>query len=81
MTSVAANHGVRPFGLLVGRPALIPGVDVVDASKLLTDMIGHVAWVENRLGLADLKKLILENFPPLQRGLIQIAGQGWWTFP
>ena len=80
LASVAAN-GVQPFGLVRGRPAVIAGIDVIDASKLLTDMIGHVAWVENRLGLADLKKLILENFPPLRRGLIQMAGQDWWTFP
>jgi esterase/lipase superfamily enzyme len=80
--SVAANAGRIPFGLVThDQPSVLPGVDVIDASALYTDMIGHVYWVEHRLGLADLRALLLEEFPPgPKRKLGQPFGKPWWTF-
>jgi esterase/lipase superfamily enzyme len=79
--SVQANDGAQPFGLIVsGEPRTLSGVDVIDASELLTDMIGHVYWVAHRLGLGDLRELVIDELPPQLRGLSQPMGKGWWRF-
>ena len=74
-------HGMVPFGLIVEKILTLPGLDVIDASLLDTNMIGHDYWARNPLSLQELHTLIAEEWAPEQRTWLRKSADGaHWVY-
>jgi len=80
MASYGVHH-VAPFGLIVDRVRTLNGIDVVDASDLDIDLIGHAYFAANRLSLQELRFLLLEGWKPPQRKWLKPSSDGrYWVY-
>jgi esterase/lipase superfamily enzyme len=90
LTLYASNHdealklsrevnGRVPVGLIVDSVPSVPGVDVVDASSLTSDIIGHAYFAADPASLKEIHALILNEWEKAKREWIA-PKEGYWYF-
>ena len=76
-------HSVQRLGSMKPLPAVVRGLDTIDASKVDTSITGHAYYGDNRSVVSDLYYLINEKLPPSRRATLRSAGSGpntYWAF-
>jgi esterase/lipase superfamily enzyme len=59
------------------------GIDVVDASRVDTDLLGHSYFAQNRVLIDDIFYIVRHRHPPEQRNLRRAPQDSFpaWRFP
>jgi esterase/lipase superfamily enzyme len=72
-------NGRPPIGLIAGQVPAVAGIDVVDASTLTSDFLGHAYFAEDPFSLREIRALITEEWETAKRAWLA-AKEGHWYF-
>ena len=77
-------HGWARLGDVEGPITSIPGVDIIDASNITTNFMGHDYFASNRALLTDVALLFTTGLPARKRAGLKGIPSGqpeYWIFP
>jgi esterase/lipase superfamily enzyme len=73
-------HQFPRVGDATSEPMVCAGIDMIDASSVETDLLGHSYMLRSRAVIADMADVLCRGLCPEQRRLTRVEhnGQGYW---